>query len=155
MVRGAAFVADVAEGVFLVGEGDAEAAEVHGGEGAEGVEGGGEVFVVGFDGEGDVDSGEVEGVEAGVVDVGAEAVADGPADDAEEGSGFGLGIPAVETAEVGDGGLAGGGFLAFGGDGEGEGGIEFFGEEAGEEAFFAHRQGEEGAFLLRGGAGEV
>ena len=143
----------VAHGVFCVGDGDAESAEVHVGEGAHCVESGGECFVGGLDGEGDIDAGGVHRVEAGVVDVGAEAVGDGPADDAEGGGVGLLGIPAVAGAEFVDGGLAGGAFFAALDGGEGEGGVEFFGEEAGELAFFAHGQSEEGARVVFGEIG--
>ena len=92
---GARFPAEACGG-FFVWDGDAGSGEVEVFVVEEGVEGcletrggGGRVFFVGGDREGEVDGVVVDGVEAGVVDQGAEGLGDGPADDAEE---VGIGV---------------------------------------------------------------
>ena len=132
------------EEVFLVGDGDAGAAEV-------------EVRIVeerecrGLEGLPSLGDGqrEIDGVvgdliEDGVVDAWSDRVGDGPAEDRIELGGGRDGAEAVGREQFGDGGLSGcgGGLLAE--RGEGEEAAELGGEDAAHEPGLAHGEGDGG-----------
>lgn len=137
-----ALAADIVDRVGLVGDGDAEAGEVHPRPAEHVVEECVQPLAFILHPEGQIQGVEVVFGKAGVEDGRAERVADRVADDAEDiGAGVDA-VPAEGLAEFADRPLAGRGGLLVVECGEGQEGTELFGQDAADGTGRTHREGD-------------